>query len=173
MNERLFTSTQSVEADGTAMESSAVLKRGSSREVLLSGPYAIKLPRPDRLDAGRCLNRWEAEVWSVWRPKFGWTCLCPVVWASPDGSVLVMERATQDVSAEEIAAVENNHDHPRPACESKARDWGRLDDGRVVMLDYGYACDNEAAIRHERAYYQRFLGAGAPPAAAGGSPGRS
>ena len=130
--------------------------RGSSRQVILSGSYAIKVPRSDRQNAGRCLNRWEAEMWSVWRPRFGWTCLCPVVWAAPDGSVLVMQRATQDVSAEEIAAIENSDDHPRPSCESKPEHWGRLEDGQVVMLDYGYACDNEAAILEQRAYHQGF-----------------
>jgi hypothetical protein len=132
------------------------MPQGSKREVILSGPYAIKVPRPDRQAAGSCLNRWEAEMWSIWRPKFHWTYLCPVVWAAQDGNVLVMQRATQDVTAAEIAAIENNDDHPRPSCESKPEDWGRLEDGRVVMLDYGYACDNEDAIQEQRAYYERF-----------------
>lgn len=132
------------------------MPQGNMRQVILSGPYAIKVPRTNRQEGGRCLNRWEAEMWSIWRPKFGWTYLCPVVWAAPDGSVLVMQRATQDVTAEEIAAIENNDDHPRPSCESKPEDWGRLDDGHVVMLDYGYACDNEDAIGAERAYLDGF-----------------
>lgn len=132
------------------------MPRGNWREVILSGPYAVKVPRADRTEGGRCLNRWEAELWSVWRPKFKWRYLCPVLWAAPDGSVLVMERATQDVTSEEINAIENNDDHPRPSCESKREDWGRLEDGRVVIVDYGYACDNEEAIRAERAYYERF-----------------
>jgi hypothetical protein len=55
------------------------MPRGNTRRVILSGPYAIKVPRADRQDAGRCLNRWEAELWSTWRPKFGWTYLCPVL----------------------------------------------------------------------------------------------
>jgi hypothetical protein len=129
---------------------------GTKRDVILSGPYAIKVPRPDRQDAARCLNRWEAEQWNIWRPRFGWTCLCPVLWAAPDGNLLVMQRATQDVTAAEIAAIENSDDHPRPSCESKPEDWGRLDDGRVVMLDYGYACESDDAIRAERAYLEGF-----------------
>jgi hypothetical protein len=52
-----------------------------------------------------------------------------ILWAAPDGSVRVMERATQDVTAEEIAAIEDNDHHPRPSCESKPEDWGRLEDG--------------------------------------------
>jgi hypothetical protein len=130
------------------------MPHGTKRRVILSGPYAIKVPRRDKQDAARCLNRWEAELWSVWQPRFGWPYLCPVIWAAPDGSVLVMQRATQNVTAEEIAAIENNDDHPRPSCESKPEDWGRLEDGRVVMLDYGYACDSEAAIREQRAYFE-------------------
>jgi hypothetical protein len=95
-------------------------------------------------------------MWSVWRPKFGWTCLCPVLWATSDGSVLVMQWATQDVTDQEIAALELPDQHSWPSCESKPEDWGRLKDGQVVMLDYGYACDNEDAIRDQRAYYARF-----------------
>jgi hypothetical protein len=47
-----------------------------------------------------------------------------ILWAAPDGSVRVMERATQDVTAEEIAAIEDNDHHPRPPCESKPEDCG-------------------------------------------------
>lgn len=132
------------------------MHRGSSREVILSGPYAIKIPRADRHEAGRCLNRWESETWSVWRPRFEWTCLCPVLWAAADGSVLIMQRAIQDVTEHEIVAIEDTDKHPWPSCESKPEDWGRLEDGRVVMLDYGYACDNEQAIRDMRTYYEGF-----------------
>lgn len=95
-------------------------------------------------------------MWSDWRPRFGWTCLCPVMWAAPDGSVLVMQRATQDVAVAEILEIEDTNEHPFPNCESKPEDWGRLDDGRVVMLDYGYAYDSESAIQEQRAYYESF-----------------
>ncbi len=41
-----------------------------------------------------------------------------------------------------------------PSTEDKAKDWGHLSDGRLVVVDHGYACDSEEAIRRERAYLE-------------------
>jgi hypothetical protein len=117
---------------------------GNWRQVFLCGPYTVKIPRdePDRAAGARCLNRWEAEMWTVWRPKFGWQHLCPVVWADKDGHVLVMQRATQaEIRAFEAAWMDSQSD-PLPSAEDKPADWGHLDDGRLVVVDYGYTCDN-------------------------------
>ena len=138
---------------------------GNWRQVILSGPYAVKTPRaePDRTPGARCLNRWEHEMWAVWRVRFNWEHLCPVVWADPGGHVLVMQRARQDVSAAEIQAFETAwmssafEGRPMPDAESKTEDWGRLDDGRLVVVDYGYACDTEDAMRQQREYYTSQL----------------
>lgn len=137
----------------TGMKSFA---RGNWREVILEGPYAIKLPRDERSQGAMCLNRWEAEMWSIWRPKFKWEYLCPVVWADPAGHVLVMERAIQDATETEIHGFVESEGHPPVSCEYKPEDWGHLEDGRLVVLDYGYACDSEEEIRRQRAYYTGF-----------------
>jgi hypothetical protein len=137
-------------------ESDKRLALGNWREVILEGSYAIKLPRKERAQGAMCLNRWEAEMWQVWCPKFSWQHLCPVVWAAPDGHILIMERAIQDVTEAEIEAFTEDETHPPVTCEYKALDWGHLKDGRLVVVDYGYACDNENEIQRQRDYYAGF-----------------
>ena len=61
-----------------------------------------------------------------------------------------------DVTDEEINAILNTDDHPMPSYEPKSEDWGRRANGRVVILDYGYGCDNEAEINAQREYYSPF-----------------
>lgn len=136
---------------------------GNWRQVILTGPYAIKTPRDERSQAARYLNRWELEMWTVWRQEFGWPHLCPVVWGDQDGHILVMERVTQDVTFEEIKAFEDawmdleSRRARLPSAEPKPEDWGHLKDGRLVVCDYGYACDNEAEIRRQRDEYAADL----------------
>lgn len=133
-------------------------KPGNWREVILEGRYAIKLPREERRAAAMCLNRWEREMWTVWRLQFGWQHLCPVVWSDPDGQILIMQRAIQNVTAAEIEAISEAETHPCVTCEFKPVDWGRLEDGRVVVVDYGYTCDSEEEIMLQRAYYAEYIG---------------
>ena len=131
---------------------------GNWRRVVVQGPYAIKLPRDERRTGAMCLNRWEAEIWNVWRPKFKWEHLCPVVWADPAGHVLVMQRATLDATEDEIRAfLDGDDSYPTAESEDKCEDWGHLDDGRLVVLDYGYACHTEEAIERQRRYYSQFV----------------
>jgi hypothetical protein len=92
-------------------------------------------------------------MWTVWRERFGWPHLCPVVWADPEGYVLVMRRAIQDVTHDEIVAFEaawmDSQRLPLPSGEDKPEDWGHVD-GRLVLCDYGYGCSTEEAIERER-----------------------
>jgi hypothetical protein len=137
--------------------------RGNWRQVFLSGPYAVKVPRPepDRAPGARCLSRWELEMWTIWRPRFGWPHLCPVVWGDPEGHVLVMERAMQDVVLEEIVAFEEawmaSQRLELPGEEAKPEDWGHLPGGKLVVCDYGYACDSDEAIERQRRDYAEQL----------------
>lgn len=126
------------------------MPRGNWRRVLLIGPFAVKIPRRERAKGAMCLNRWEHEMWTMWRPRFGWEHLCPVLWCDPSGGILIMRRATRDATFEEIDALELSD--PEPTCEYKAEDWGHLD-GRLVVLDYGYACDSDRATKDQRASY--------------------
>lgn len=131
----------------------ARMPQGNWRRVLLIGPFAVKIPRGERAAGAMCLNRWEHEMWSVWRPRFGWQHLCPVLWCDPSGRILIMRRATLDATDEEIKALDLALDLcPEPTCEYKPEDWGHLD-GRLVVLDYGYACHSDEEITNQRAYY--------------------
>lgn len=138
------------------------VETGNWRRVILCGAYAIKLPAsedPNMAVQARCLNRWEMELWDLWRPRFGWTNLCPVAWGTPDGNVLIMLRTVQDVTETEIREIEDrwleNGPYPSPTTESKPEDWGRLPSGEVVALDYGYAATSDAAINEAREEYAK------------------
>ena len=117
----------------------AIDYRGTTRLAVCIGPVAIKFPR--RADERR-YNREEARRWKVARmenrPK-----LCPVLFAVPCGLALVMQRATplNENEAHHLRATRGLPEwhymlgDPNPF-EPKASDWGRLDDGRLVALDY-------------------------------------
>ena len=127
------------------------MPRGNWRRVLLIGPFAVKIPRKGRRQGAMCLNRWEHEMWTVWRPKFNWKHLCPVLWCAPTGAMLVMQRGTSDATEAEIRAIYGRF-YPDVGCEDKCADWGHVD-GRLVVFDYGYICDSEAAMQQQREYY--------------------
>ena len=81
-----------------------------------------------------------------------------MVWADSAGHVLVMQRATLDATEDEIRAFADGDDsYPAAESEYKCEDWGHLEDGRLVVLDYGYACHTEEAIEKQRRYYSQFV----------------
>jgi hypothetical protein len=122
---------------------------GNFRYVFLIGPFAVKVPRPRFALQGLCCNRWEREVWYRWRPVFRWENLCPIVFADPLGLVVVMPRAEQPVTDDEIKAATPDY-FPEPTYEYKAQDFGRLN-GRVVALDYGLPLED--TVSEARQYY--------------------
>lgn len=123
---------------------------GTFRFVMLIGRYAVKVPRIRHFAAGCRCNRWERETWRVWRPKFGWQHLCPVLAADPFGLVLVMPRAEQPVTFQDVISATPDY-YPEPIVETKPEDFGRIA-GAVVALDYGLWGKNEVSER--RTYYQ-------------------
>jgi hypothetical protein len=126
------------------------MPRGAFRSVFLLGGLALKVPRISNLRAGMRSNRWEREMWFTWRPIFGWANLCPIHFADPLGVVVVMPRAAQPVTPEEVEALPDYH--PPYAAEYKAEDYGRTSEG-VVALDYGLGHADIVAER--RAYYKQ------------------
>ena len=128
------------------------MPRGAYRRVLLVGAFACKLPRPRKFLEGMRCNRWEREMWRVWRPIFGWESLCPVVFADPLGLFVVMPRAAQPVTQEEVE-VGRGDPYPPPTGEWKPDDHGRLGD-RVVVVDYGIWARDD--VERERTYYARL-----------------
>lgn len=125
------------------------MSAGTYRRVLLIGNVAIKTPRLTHFFSGLRCNRWEQEMWRVWRPAFGWTNLCPVRFADPLGLILVMPRASQPVTFDEI--VTNTPDqYPDTTAEYKPENFGKLGSS-VLALDYGLP--DARIVRERRAYY--------------------
>ena len=113
---------------------------------------AVKFPRLRNFRAGLCCNRWEREMWSKWRRRFGWANLCPVLCADPFGLVVVMRRAIQPITLEEVVTADRDY-YPDIDVEYKPENWGRLRD-RVVCVDYGKPYKTDVAER--RNYLSKF-----------------
>jgi hypothetical protein len=138
------------------------LQLGTTRAVLLVGPFAFKFPRLTVASGrarGRACNRWEAETWRTWSLRFdGWrNVLAPVLWADRWGWLVVMSR-TESVSEEVLEAVAWAQDsYPEPPCEFKAEDWGRLPDGRIVAHDYAQPALAAEAEAERREYLSKLV----------------
>jgi hypothetical protein len=119
---------------------------------MVIGRFAVKVPRPRAALAGMRCNRWEREMWATWRPIFKWENLCPIAFADPFGFLVVMPRAEQPVTFDEVVAATPDY-YPDITSETKAEDFGRVN-GRVLALDYGLP--DADMVRDRRAYYVRM-----------------
>ena len=126
------------------------MRSGAYRQVFLLGNYAIKLPRFKNFQKAMRCNRWENEMWHIWRPIFGWDNLCPVHYSDPYGIILVMTRAAQPVSFEEIVNADIDY-YPDINVEYKPENWGRIGE-KIVCLDYGI--DDAGDLEDLRTYYE-------------------
>jgi hypothetical protein len=117
----------------------SISKEGSLRRpVIVIGPIALKIARNE---AGRACNRYEANLYRKTTPQRR-AMLCPVLWVSPGGLLLIMRAAlplSEMMSLEEYleAAEEWDAMPSEDSCpfEPKASDWGWYK-GRRVALDY-------------------------------------
>ena len=96
----------------------------------------------------RC-NRWEREMWYRWQPRIRWSNLCPILFADCFGLLVVMPRASQPVSQEQIDALPDYY--PAITAEFKPEDYGIIGK-RVVVLDYGLPCFDQ--VQNRRRNYQ-------------------
>lgn len=96
-------------------------------------------------------------MWKVWRPIFGWDNLCPVYVSDPIGLILVMIRAHQPVSFEEIQVINSNeYDYyPDIDVEYKPENWGKIGE-KLVCLDYGL--EESEVVQQRRAYLEEKKG---------------
>lgn len=124
---------------------------GAFRRVILMGRFAVKIPRARNILQGLRCNRWEREMWRIWRPVFGWENLCPIVLADPVGLFVVMPRAEQPVAFEDVVTATPDY-YPDVTCETKPADFGRVGN-QVLALDYGLPYADMVVER--RAYYRR------------------
>jgi hypothetical protein len=117
---------------------SVSIKGAFRRPVIVIGPVALKFARNKE---GRACNRYEADLYRNTTPRRR-AVLCPVVWASAGGLLLIM-RAAVPLSAmmnlEEYLELAEEWDYMpgEDSCpfEPKASDWGWFK-GRCVALDY-------------------------------------
>ena len=125
----------------TAIPMSITFGSGTMRAVLCVGPLAFKVARSER--GARC-NRYEADLYKR-SSQDRRALLCPPLWCSRGGLLLVMRRARPMTQNEYIEHVRNTNlmlswDYRGPGddghpFEPKPIDWGWLD-GRPVALDY-------------------------------------
>lgn len=116
-------------------------RQGITREVVLIGRYAVKLPRVSygwrMFLCGLLANMQEADFSTT-----KWPELCPVLFAIPGGWLVVMRRARpltdgqwEEFRREDMYNMLDNGHRSIPA-EHKRDSFGYLD-GRIVAVDYG------------------------------------
>ena len=132
-----------------------MFRYGASRIVFCVGNYAFKFPRLTQLEKGLIGNRWEIEMWKVWRPNFGWENLCPIIISDPSGFVLIMKRSKQPVAFDGVKRVNDEcyGYYPDINVEYKPENWGEIE-GKIVCLDYGL--EDEESVIKQRTYLQSF-----------------
>ncbi|MEK6828853.1 MAG: hypothetical protein AABY15_01915 [Nanoarchaeota archaeon] len=125
------------------------VRRGTTRTVILTKKYAIKIARFWHSMKG---HRWKMFLRGILAnidEKFWWKCeykrekLCPVVWKSPLGVILVMKKATP--------LKESEYDKDAFACtfenlslDNKIENFGKIEN-KVVLVDYAdsrYMCSD-------------------------------
>lgn len=114
------------------------LKSGATRHVLLVGRWAIKIPR-----LTRWINFLQGLLANMQEVAFApiSDLLCPVLWTSGGGWIVVMARA-EPLTDAELAVILSWESHgmvsePFPlAVEAKPCSFGKLG-GRIVAVDYG------------------------------------
>jgi hypothetical protein len=116
-----------------------ISKAGSFRQpVVVIGRWALKFARNAE---GVSCNKYEAHLYRSVSEKRR-SMLCPVVWISPGGRLLIMAAAiprTSDLTPEEYTDLFEEWDYMpgEDSCpfEPKALDWGWYQ-GKLVALDY-------------------------------------
>jgi hypothetical protein len=121
-----------------------MIQRGTTRTVLSVGPLAFKFGRGEY--GARC-NRYEAELYARSRSKrHRQSMLCPVLWCSRSGQLLIARRAATPVTPSQLAErkahawdewnYEGHGDDECPFEYGKPTDWGCLD-GRLSAVFSG------------------------------------
>jgi len=127
-------------SDRTHQRRRLVLCKGTTRAVLVVGPWALKFAGGER---GRRCNRFEALLYKRVDARRR-AMLCPVLWCTPHGRILLM-RAARPVTEAEAVRLRATRAFPdwdyvppndeEAPFEPKASDWGWFK-GRLVALDY-------------------------------------
>jgi len=92
-------------------------------------------------------------MWKYWRPQLGWKSLCPILLADPLGLLVVMPRAIQPVSQQEVDVAIGDY-YPDNTAGAKPEDYGRVGNA-VVALDYGLP--SKDMVLERRLYYNKHV----------------
>ena len=117
----------------------SMLALGTTRAVLCIGNFAFKIARNANGARGNCF---EADLYQRCEQERR-TLLCPPLWCSPTGAVLIMRRARPMTQSEfammkgilMLACDYRGSDDDGCPFEPSAKDWGWLD-GHPVAVDY-------------------------------------
>lgn len=118
-----------------------LITKGVTRLVILTQDYAIKIPKPriwNHFLRGLLANMEERLIWEIANISDSVLAdckehLCPVVWCSWGGWILVMKRAEDLEPDEAFEPIERL----KTLCgDHKPANYGKID-GKLVMLDYG------------------------------------
>lgn len=123
--------------------------KGTNRTVFLVGRYAIKITRFWHSNRG---YRWKSFLrgilanideayWYRWSTHK--ELLCPVLFKSPLGVILVMRRA-EPINKEEYNKKEFSSIFKAMPLDNKIENFGKID-CRIVLVDYGdspYMCED-------------------------------
>lgn len=125
------------------------IKKGTTRTVILVGSYAIKVPRFWHQYSG---HRWKIFLRGILAnidESFWWKCafqkekLCPVLWKSPLGFILVMKRA-EPLTEEEYDKEKFENEFKLLPLDNKMINFGKVEN-RIVLIDYAdsrYLCSD-------------------------------
>jgi hypothetical protein len=113
--------------------------KGTTRRVLVIGPWALKFARGP---VGRRCNCYEAELFRTVDDRRR-AMLCPVRWCAKSGWLLMMAAATPLTEAEKDNLIDTDGfpdwdympGEDSEPFEYKATDWGWFE-GRLVAVDY-------------------------------------
>ena len=125
------------------------IEKGSTRTVLLIGKYAIKVPRFWHEYHG---HRWKMFLRGIlanidedywWKHSHKKNKLCPVVFKSPLGFLLVMLRA-KELTEQEYDKKQLEKEFIGLPLDNKIINFGKID-GNIVLVDYAdsrYMCSD-------------------------------
>ena len=142
-------------------------RKGTTRRVLVIWPFAFKFARRFH---GKACNLYEADCYRTSTPR-NRENLCPVVWCSPKGLLLIQRSArplTRAEQQERLKSVNGFPDWdympggPEGPFEHKESDWGWYK-GRLVALDYSTPAIAEGEASSKTLERERGGGNGTEP----------
>ena len=125
------------------------IEKGTNRTVFLIGPWAIKVAR---FWHSNSKYRWKSFLRGIlanideayWQKLSSHKeLLCPVLFKSPLGVVVVMRRA-ESINEEEYSKDVFSHVFKAMPLDNKIENFGKIGD-KIVLIDYGdspYMCED-------------------------------